>query len=294
MNTPRTVVGSVIGLVVVVAVVGTPAVSQTGTPVIVFTQDNDSIRVTPLGDGTRSVEAFYDYRSPATDPEGQYSSYGTDDIQMNQVSQLFVYDGIEGLSLVFLHDKLSDTDGGGAVITADLSDLPENGEWVVEDDTYDNRDDVFRHSRQSSHIEWFTNGYRTDGAAFRGLERANNTITVDMRFNEDTENYPFEEWEGPPEQNEIERWLVRSGTGETTEIDMDEPVEISVESGGQTEPTTETPDENTPLVNSHPPTHRSSPDATGGSGVTGVGFGVGPAIVALVALTAFVLGRDDD
>ncbi|RRJ33814.1 cell surface glycoprotein related protein [Halocatena pleomorpha] len=294
MNTLQIVVSSVIGLVIVVAVVGTPAVGQAETPTVVFTQGDDSIRVTPLGDGTRSVEAFYDYRSPATEPEGQYSSYGTDDIQMDQVSQLFVYHGQSGLSLVFLHDEHSNTTGGGAVITADISGLPESGDWVVEDDTYNNRDDVFRHSRRSSHIEWLMNGHRTDGAAFRGLEETNDTITVAMRFNENSENYPWEEWEGRPEQNEIKRWLVRSGTGEMTELAMDEPVEIRMASDNRTEPTTETPDENTPLVNSHPPTHRSSPDTTGSSGVTGGGFGVVQAIVALVALMMFVLGRDDD
>lgn len=180
MNTTPVVSGVVV--VGVIALLGTPAVAQESGPEIVLTQGNESIQIMPLGDGSRSVEAFYDYRSPATEPTGQYSSHGTVDIQQNQVSQLFVYHGSGGLSLVFLHDKFSDTADGGAVITADLSGLPESGEWVIEDDTYDNRDDVFRYSPRSSHIEWFMNGYRTDGAVFRGLEGSNENVTVDMKF----------------------------------------------------------------------------------------------------------------
>lgn len=291
MNRPQIVVG-VVG-VIVASVLGAPAVGQAGTPTVVLTQGDDSVRVTPLGDGSRSVEAFYDYRSPATEPTGQYSSYGTRDIQMDQVSQLFVYHGSDGLSLVFLHDEFSDTADGGAVITADISGLPESGDWVVEDDTYDERDDVFRHGSGSSHIEWLSNGYRTDGAAFRGLEEANDTaITVDMQFNEESGNYPFEEWEGSPEQNEIERWIVRSGTGETTELAMDEPVEVSVESDRH-EPTTEPTDDATPPADTPATPNTTTPDETEGSDAAGPGFGVAPAIIALVVLATLVLGRHD-
>lgn len=261
--TTRRVVSALVVVVVITLLPGTPAVGQAETPTVVLTQGDESVRVTTLGDGSRSVAAFYDYRSPATEPTGKYSSYGTRDIQLDQVSQLFVYHGSDGLSLVFLHDKFSAAADGGAVITADLSGLPEGGEWAVEDDTYDNRDDVFRHSSGSSHIEWFMNGYRTDGAAFRGLEELNDTITIDMQFNEDSENYPFEKWEGQPEQNEIERWLVRSGTGETTELSMDEPVEISVESGNRSEPTstatTNTPTQQRMSKHSHRTQHPIEP-----------------------------------
>lgn len=292
MNTVQIVVGSVVGAIVVASVLGTPAVAQENSSTIVLTQGDESVRVTPVGDGSRSVEAFYDYRSPATEPTGQYSSYGTQDIQIDQVSQLFIYHGRNGLSLVFLHDKHSDRNGGGAVITADISGLPESGNWAVEDDTYDERDDVFQHGSESSHIEWLMNGHRTDGAAYRGLEQGDN-ITVDMRFNEQSENYPFEEWEGPPEQNEIERWIVRSGDGETTTLDMDEPVEISVESGDRQEPTTDSTDSTSSPATTHDPgANPPTPDGAE-SGVTGPGFGVVPAIIALVALTTLLFRRYD-
>lgn len=218
------------GITLAVAVVALAVVPATVTAqndqTFVVEQNSTCVQVTPLGDGTQSVEAFYAYRSPATTPEGAYSSYGTKDIQQSQTSQLFVHNGTEGLSLVFLHDKLGDG-GGGFVATAEISGLPADGEWAVEDDAYTNRDDVFDHTNTSSHIEWVTNGNRTDGAAFRGLGSPNySTIDIDIAFNDDSNRYPFEKWNGPPEQNHIEQWIVRSGSGETTELDMSEPVTV--------------------------------------------------------------------
>ncbi len=220
-----------VAVALAVAVMGStlavaPVTAQENTTFIVE-QGGQCIQITPLGNGSQSVEAFYDYRSPVMAQTGLYSSYGTTEIQISQVSQVFVYRGSEGLSLVFLHDKFGDG-GGGFVATADITGLPEEGEWVVEDDTYNNRDDIFQYSNGSAHIVWGSNGNRTDGAVFRGLASPNyTTITVDMQFNEESSNYPYPEWDSPPEQNEIERWIVRSGTGETTELDLSEPIQIS-------------------------------------------------------------------
>jgi hypothetical protein len=221
--------GVALAAVVLVSALGvipaTAAAQENQT--FIIEQGDKCIQVTPLGNGSQTVEAFYDYRSPDMDQTGLYSSYGTTEIQKSQVSQIFIYHGSNGYSLVFLHDKFGDG-GGGFVATADITGLPPEGEWVVEDDTYTNRDDTFNHSNGTSHIEWASNGNRTDGAAFRGLESPNyTTITVAMKFNEESSRYPFEKWEGPPEANQIERWIVRSGTGETTELDMDKPVEVS-------------------------------------------------------------------
>ncbi|HET7323177.1 MAG TPA: cell surface glycoprotein related protein [Halococcus sp.] len=222
------VLGIALSVVVVASALAVaPAAAQADSQTFIVEQGDKCIQVTPLGDGSQSVESFYDYRSPISEPEGLYSSYGTTDIQLSQVSQIFVYRGSGGLSLVFLHDKFGD-EHGGFVATADISGMPADGEWVVEDDTYNHRDDTFKHASTSSHIEWASNGNRTDGAVFRGLGSPNyTTITVDMKFNEESNRYPFEEWSGSPDQNQIEKWIVRSGTGETTELDMSEPVQIS-------------------------------------------------------------------
>jgi hypothetical protein len=199
------------------------ATAQENTTFIVQ-QGDTCTEVTPLGDGSQSVEEFYNYE--VLNDTANYSSLGTTDIQEDQTSQLFVYRGSDGLSLVFLHDEIGEP--YGFVGTADISGLPADGEWAVEDDNYTNRDDTFNYTATGAHIEWNSNGGRTDGAAFRGLGSANySTITADIKFNDAVERYPFEEWSGSPSDNEIERWIVRSGDGGTTELDINTPVEIS-------------------------------------------------------------------
>ena len=218
--------GIALGMVVVASapvVVSGMAAAQ-GSQTFIVEQGSQCVQITPLGDGTQSVEEFYDYK--VLNDTANYSSLGTTDIQLDQTIQVFVYRGSDGLSLVFLNDKIDEP--GGYVATADISGLPADGQWVVEDDNYTNRDDTFSYNDTGAHIEWSANGRRTDGAAFRGLESSNyRTITVDIKFNDETDRYPFEEWSGSPEQNEIESWVARSGTGETTELNMSQPVDLS-------------------------------------------------------------------
>lgn len=215
-----------LALVVVTAVLaaipGTATAQENRT--FIVEQGGNCVEVTPVGNGSQSGAAYYDYR--VLNDTANYSSFGTRDIQEDQTSQLFVHDGSDGLSLVFLHDRINAP--GGFAATADLSGLPSDGRWAVEDDNYTNRDDVFNYTDTGAHIEWVSNGERTDGAVFTGLGSSDySTITADVKFNERSNRYPFEEWDGSPDQNRIERWVVRSGTGQTTELDMSQPVEIS-------------------------------------------------------------------
>jgi hypothetical protein len=223
---PSWLAGVVLAVVVVVVALaigpGTTTAQENAT--FIVQQGDTCTEVTPLGDGSQSVEAFYNYE--VLNDTANYSSLGTTGIQEDQTSQLFVYRGSEGLSLVFLHDEINEP--YGFVATADISGLPADGEWAVEDDDYTNRDDTFNYTETGAHIEWNSNGGRTDGAAFRGLRSSNyRTITADITFNDAVERYPFEEWSGSPSDNEIERWIVRSGDGSTTELGINTPVKIS-------------------------------------------------------------------
>lgn len=248
-------VGALIVITMVLLCVAHPGLGQEGKQFTVE-QDGDCVTVTPLGDGSDTVEEFYNYRSP---PNGRYSSYGTTSIQGSQVSQMFIYYGEEGLSLVFLHDEHGDGNGG-FVGTAQISGLPSDGEWAVEDDAYSGRDDVFRHSGTSSYIEWLENGNRTDGGAFRGLSDLDGTITVDIDFNEDSDNYPFNEWSGSNEDNEIEHWIVRSGDGDTESLELDDPAEIST--GSCKSKQTTTTQTTTTTTQTTTPTQTSTPTTT--------------------------------
>ena len=180
------------------------------------TQGTDCYEVRPLAEqsdsgGYETVETFYDYRNSTG---SEYSSHGTQDIQASQVSQVFLYYGAEGTSLVFLHDELNDGVEGG-VVTFDISGLPA-GEWAIEDDNYPDRDDVFDHDGSTSHIEWVWAPDRTDGAAFRGLRDASFEIRVDPSFNDESSRSST--WSYG--DDEIDSWVLRDESGQTYTLNM--------------------------------------------------------------------------
>ena len=168
-----------------IANVGAAAPGDPSTYVV--KQGGQCHEVTALGDGTQSVSDFYDYRTPNTDPSSNsYSSFGTEHLQQNQVSQLFLYNGSEGVSLVMLHDKMRDGPSASTT-TFRLSGLPDSREWIVEDDDYPNRDDEFIHNGTESTIHWKWAKHRNDGAVVRGLEDTGSysAIQIDPGFNEE-------------------------------------------------------------------------------------------------------------
>jgi len=183
---------------------------------IVVQQGAQCYPLEAFGNGSTSVETFYDYRSPETNPPGWYSSYGnrTEELMAPNTSQVFLYNGSEGLSLVFLHDGVGTpgTTGSGGTVTMDISGLPADGNWSVQDDDYAEQDDVFDLDDGSAYIEWVWNeGNRSDGGAYTGLEGNGwQEIVIEPRFNEASPRYPFERWNGPPESNRIDSWIARS------------------------------------------------------------------------------------
>jgi len=189
-------------------------------------QDGDCTTIEPLGDGTQSVEEFYDYRTPNTTPESYtYSSLGTLDLQRDDTSILFLYEGTEGTSLVLVHDRVYG-DTNGSAVTMQFDGLPEDGEWVVEDDSYSDSinggpDDEFEHGETSSRITWVFSENSTDGGAFRGgLGDDDLELTVDPAFNDDAD---FREYPG-----EITDWQALSGSDdgiERTSLDF-QPIEL--------------------------------------------------------------------
>lgn len=202
------------------------------------TQGERCVTIQPLGNGTRSVESFYGYRIP---PDGNYVSYGTLELQRSETSQLFVYNGSDGLSLVFLHDRLGERSTfGGGVITAEISGLPQDGRWAIMDDKYvkidlyitdsqlfEVQEDAIDRTGTRTRIEWVWKDNRSDGAVFRGLgSDGYDEITIDMRFNQRSNRYPYDEWSGAPERHRVEEWIARSATGRTYRLEMGRPVTI--------------------------------------------------------------------
>lgn len=139
---------------------GVFAVVQLGEDPVVAT-------VEPLSTG-ETVESFYNYngvRNSADPPV---------DILRSNVSNLFLFDGPDGLSMVIVHDRHYDGDGGTA--TFNFTGLPEEGAWVVQDDP-DHPPDTF----STDGAFWEFNGRWTDGGAYRGLGDVP-AVTVEATF----------------------------------------------------------------------------------------------------------------
>lgn len=193
-------------------------------------QNGQCHEVMPMGDGSRTVEEFYDYR-----PNFSYSSAGTRDVQENAVSNLFFYDGANGDSLVFVHDEYDESGGGAVSFT--VTGLPGDGDWAVEDDDYAGRDDEFDHSGSRSDIDWIWQDGRTDGAAFRGVGDADRDgITIEPSFDEDASLWG--EWSSGDDRAEIDSWRVLSGGGwPVTQLTLDDPVTVLAGGCDTTPPT---------------------------------------------------------
>ncbi len=205
--------------------VGTAPASAATSPTFHVTQAGQCYEVTPIGDGTVSAEEFYDYRAGAGTKYGSYGA-GSQAIQENQVSHLFLYSGSEGLSLVMLHDDLNQSEGGA--ITFDIAGLPSDREWLVEDDDYQNRDDNFDHAATSSSIDWMWSNGRTDGAIVRGMSADFDAITIDPAFGEQSWAYQERSPQWPDATDDLS-WELQSGDG--TEIPLDKGQQVSISKG---------------------------------------------------------------
>jgi hypothetical protein len=173
-------------------------------------QGDACAEITPLGDGTRSVEAFYDYRGPPIS-----SSLGTRALQIDGVSQLFVYDGSEGTSLVLFHDRYETTPATEtATVVFELSNLSAGGEWLRTGDTHEGSQDSFSSSGGAARVEWVWTTNRTDGALFRGLGEGAIRVEPDFGGAEGT----------------IRAWGVRTGEDDRL-IGLDRTEPITIERG---------------------------------------------------------------
>ncbi|MFC6725309.1 hypothetical protein ACFQE1_13205, partial [Halobium palmae] len=218
-------------------------------------QGNTCTPLETFGDGSTTVEEFYDYRIPElnddgtvndeTYPQHDYSSYGTEAFQESQHSRLMVYEGAEGVSLVVINDELDDGNPAAANMTFEMS---ENSlDWAVMDDDYSGEpygtpDDEFASDR----VYWQWNGQRTDGGALRGLE-SEDSLTITPELSESIEGIEFLSGSSADDYDvisleESEFTVVRS-TENPCETDTEEPTteEPTTEEPTTEEPTTEEP-----------------------------------------------------
>jgi len=201
------------------------------------TQGDQCITLQPLGNGSQTVEEFYDYRNPETHdgPNNVYSSYGTQELQRDDTTTMFVYEGSEGTSLVVIHERVGGDSDGGAV-TMQFDGLSSNSEWAVQDDVYNGTRpggnlDEWRHSGTSARATWAYTDGRNDGGAIRGFGE---DVTVTPYFNDRAD---FREYPG-----DITEWEVVSAEGDgynrTSLNSLTD--EVSISAGGCAELSTST------------------------------------------------------
>lgn len=128
-------------------------------------QGDTTYPISSLSNG-ETIETFYDYY----DVEAHTSA----DIEQSNVSTLFLWEGPKGTSLVVVHDRRDDNTGGEVTFT--FTGLPEEGSWVIQDDSADDSyDDT---------INWWWVPAHTDGGAFRGGLDDDFEVTIDPDFKE--------------------------------------------------------------------------------------------------------------
>ena len=188
------------------AAVDTYAVSQNG----------NCVEVAAFGDGTDPVGEFYQYGSHS----GLYSSQGTNEYQRHDESQLFLHNGAEGGSVVFVHGEAGSERGGGQA-SVTVTGLPDGAEWAVEDDDYDTRDDNFTVDGERAHADWFWEDNRTDGGALSGLERGDyEAITIVAGFNENAHHASLDA------PLAVDTWRLHGADGGEYVLDPSEPLTV--------------------------------------------------------------------
>ncbi|SIQ96435.1 hypothetical protein SAMN05421858_0956 [Haladaptatus litoreus] len=225
----------------------TGAAQSNGNSQFAIKQGGKCIPIEPLSLSGLPIEEFYDYRTPDTDPMSyKYASFGTENLQRDDTSIMFLYDGPKGLSLVMVHDKL-DSDGGGAV-SFRITNLPVQGKFVVKDDSYDDstNHDTFDYSKHrnwngketaNATIHWTWQGGRSDGAVYRGLGN-DFEFTIHPQFNGQA---LLSDQQGSEYEGQVNKWEVLSGNANNptrTKLKMNEKATIT--SNGCGSGTTET------------------------------------------------------
>jgi hypothetical protein len=194
--------------------------------------------------GEQPVEALYEYTYPRGAFEGPpgvsgrtYSSEGTVDLQREQTSIVFLYEGPDGVSLVFVHGRADEeeaerpageSDAGGTV-SLRVEGLPDDGEWVILDDYYaidgeqrPSNYDRYAVEDDGYEFHWAYRGGRTDGGVFRGLDD-DTEIQIYPAFNDAAglaANHDY---------GTIEEWQVLSGDlsdPDRRSLALDRPIRI--------------------------------------------------------------------
>lgn len=163
-----------------------------------ITQGDSTYEIEPLSNNNKTAEEFYSYDHP-----NNASANTPRDLEREDTSQLFLYDGPNGVSLFIIHDEPNTNSGGD--VTLSFTGLPETGDWAVTDDSGDS------YSHQQASWRWYP--CCTDGGVFRGGLKDGFEITIDPSFD-----------------SGINSWILRAADQQPIQLDLNEPITITDES----------------------------------------------------------------
>ena len=187
-------------------------------------QGEECIPIEPLSFEDQSIEEFYGYEPDPSAENPRQSNFPVP-LEQVQTSRMFLYEGPDGLSLVFVHG--GDDDPGGAA-SFEISGLDDDVQWLVEDDGYEGATDQFSVEDGTATADWAWGAEgRNDGGALGHLGD-DFEVSIDPRFNEAAELDPFD-----GEAAVVEQWQVLSGDvndPDVTDLSLDQPLDISSDS----------------------------------------------------------------
>jgi hypothetical protein len=213
------------------------AAGAAGNQSYVAVQDGDCVPITSF-EGDESVRSFYDYRLPAEFADNPYinttgdafGSEGTINLQEPDTSTVFLYTdtGNDTTSLVFVHGAEGNESSDGGAATFTVTDLPEDGNWTVRDDDYNDtsNEDVWNVTDTQTEVDWLWGDAATDGGAYTGLGDDAN-VTIEPAFNEDAAL-------ADSTNGTVEQWQVLSNESTNTsedvtrtDLDLNESLQIA-------------------------------------------------------------------
>ena len=172
-----------------------------GNQSYVAVQDGECVQLNSFTDNQSAVE-YYDYRLPSQYADNPYvnatgsafGSEGTIDLQEPDTSIVFLYTDTNDTattedditSLVLVHGEEANENSTGGAATFTITNLPEDGEWTVRDDDYNDTtsEDVWNVTETETTVDWVWSEAATDGGVFSGLENDTN-VTIEPAFNDE-------------------------------------------------------------------------------------------------------------
>lgn len=229
--------------------VATGARAQSSDAPYSVAQGDRDVPVVPLSGGD-PVEELYGLQLPgrfggdngASDRGGPYyQSNGTSDLQREDVTVSFLYDGPNGHSLVVVHDSTASTDGGA--VTWTVRDVPGDAAWAVKDDYYTdpetgepagNNFDRWDVDGTTHTVDWTWGSAGTDGGVLRS-PGGRLDVTVEPAFNEAATLWGEHYAEDPVSDWQFLSFPDGRDSPERTSLALDEPVSVAPTDRGQSD-----------------------------------------------------------